>query len=130
VKFFLDNNLAPRHAKALHAIFEGEHQISHLRDQFAENAKDEDWLPKLIEQKDWIVISGDFRIFKNPHQRAIWENSSLVVFFLAKAWASLPLLEKHAKLSRYFPDIVEVAKKAKGGTGFEVKINGGIHELY
>jgi predicted nuclease of predicted toxin-antitoxin system len=40
LKLLLDHNLAPRIAKALNALFEGQHQIVALRDKFAVDTPD------------------------------------------------------------------------------------------
>lgn len=130
MKFFIDNNLAPKHAKALQALFEGEHQIIHLREMFPHNAKDEEWLPRLSEEGGWIIISGDLGIGRNPHQRAMWEQGNVVIFFLARGWAELELVVKHSKLTTAFPKIIEAAKKAKGGSGFQVRVNGSVEKVF
>jgi hypothetical protein len=32
----------------------------------ARNIPDEQWMPELSKQGDWVVVSGDTRIFKSP----------------------------------------------------------------
>jgi predicted nuclease of predicted toxin-antitoxin system len=41
MKFFLDNCLAIRHARALNEMLEPEHSFIHLQDKFPANTKDE-----------------------------------------------------------------------------------------
>src|SRR6266581_3339216 len=62
MRFFLDNCLAIRHARALNEMVKPEHTFTHLQDKFGPNAKDEDWIRALGREGDWIVISGDYRI--------------------------------------------------------------------
>lgn len=95
MKFFLDNCLAIRHARALNEMVKPEHSFTHLQEKFPPNAKDEEWICKLGEEGDWIIISGDYRIGKNAHERAAWHQSKLTVFFLNKGWTNLPPLQQH-----------------------------------
>jgi len=41
VRFFFDNNLAPKLAKSLHALVEPEHEVIHLKEKFKASASDE-----------------------------------------------------------------------------------------
>ncbi len=72
MRFFLDNNLPPKLAKSLNALVEPDHQIVHLKDRFAANTTDETWMSALASESDWIIISGDIRISKNPHEVEAW----------------------------------------------------------
>jgi PIN domain-containing protein len=67
VKFFFDNNLPPKLAKSLHLLVEPDHEVVHLKDRFSADAPDEEWITALAKQKDWIIVSGDLRIRRNPH---------------------------------------------------------------
>jgi predicted nuclease of predicted toxin-antitoxin system len=68
VKFFFDNNLAPRIAKALNILVSPEHQVIHLKDLFPADTDDVVWMEKLAKEKDLIIITGDLRIGKNPQE--------------------------------------------------------------
>lgn len=130
MKFFLDNCLAIRHARALNEMVKPEHSFTHLQEKFPPNAKDEDWIRKLGEEGGWIIISGDYRIGKNAHERAAWHQSKLTVFFLNKGWTNLPPLLQHSKLAIILDDIVKYASTAKQGSGFAVSVNGKIEQVY
>ena len=84
MRFFLDNCLPIRHARALNEMVKPEHTFTHLQDKFPANTADADWIRQLGREGDWIVISGDYRIGKNAHERAAWHQSGLTVFFLSK----------------------------------------------
>jgi hypothetical protein len=121
VKFFLDNNLCPAYAPALSSLSEREGCIvKHLSEKFDRNIRDEDWLPRLSREGDWIVVSGDLRIFKLPHLREAWNQSRLTTFFLAKGWLNRPFWEQAWWLVRWWPSIMNQASMIAPGYGFEV----------
>ena len=131
MKFFLDNCLAVRHARALHAIIEPDgHSVVHLRDKFAANKPDVEWLRELGREGGWIVISGDVRIVRSAHERAAWHESGLSVFFLKPGWTNIPPLEQHAKLAHSLQQILTTAERAKPGSGFTVSVHGKIEQIY
>ena len=126
---FLDNCLAPRHALSLQPLFAPEHHFEHLRDRFSPGVSDEEWLERLGLEGGWIVISGDDRIRRTPHEREAWRRSGLTVFFLAKGWMHLPLPAQHARLTLCMEDILETARRHPKGKGFVVTVRGKIEEL-
>ena len=66
MRFFLDNCLAIRHARALNEMVKPDHSFVHLQDKFPADTKDEDWIRRLGQEGDWIVISGHYCPVKNP----------------------------------------------------------------
>ena len=53
MKLLVDNDLPPRLAKALDAIFSPDDEIVSLRQKFGRaDLKDEDWIPKLGAEED------------------------------------------------------------------------------
>jgi predicted nuclease of predicted toxin-antitoxin system len=68
VKFFFDNNLAAKIAKGLNGFVSPEHQVVHLKEQFAANTDDAVWMAQLAQQEDWVIITADIRVGKNPHE--------------------------------------------------------------
>lgn len=131
MKFFLDNCLAVRHARALHAIIELDgHSVVHLRDKFAADKPDVEWLRELGREGGWIVISGDVRIVRSAHERAAWHASGLTVFFLKPGWTNIPPLEQHAKLAHSLQQILATAERAKPGSGFTVSVHGKMEQIY
>ena len=92
--------------------------------------KDEDWVRALVQEDEWIVISGDHRIDRNPHLRQAWRQSGLIVFFLSKAWTTIPPLQQHSKLALILSAIIERAQRAAPGSGFSISLNGKIEQIY
>jgi hypothetical protein len=85
VKVVIDENLSPALARALNALFDGEHEVVHIRDKFGPGVKDVDWIANLSAEGRWIVISGDTSIAKKKAEQAAFRNSRLIGFFLAHA---------------------------------------------
>lgn len=126
MKFFIDNCLPPRWAPALSALADpGQYSVKHLRDEFAANVTDIEWIKKLGEDGDWIILSGDVRITRNPHEREAWRRSGLTAFFLPKQWSDHRMWEKTWRIVRWWPRIIEQAKLVKPGAGFIVPLNFG-----
>lgn len=122
MRFFLDNCLSPQYAKALDALSEPDgHEVRHLRDLFEpRNIADEEWLSALSRKGDWVVVSGDMRIFKSPQLRQIWIDSRLTTFFLGRGWMNQSFWEQSWWLVRWWPHILDQAALVVRGTGFEV----------
>jgi predicted nuclease of predicted toxin-antitoxin system len=85
VKVLIDENLSPALAKALDALFGGEHEVEHIRIKFGPNVTDAEWIRRLSEEGHWVVISGDARIARRKTEQAAFRNSRLIGFFLAPA---------------------------------------------
>ena len=64
MKFFLDNNLAIRHARVLNEMVKPTHSFTHLLEKFSADTKDVEWIRKLGQEGRWVIISGDYRIGK------------------------------------------------------------------
>ena len=130
MKFFLDNNLAIRHARALNEMVKTTHSFTHLLDKFSADTKDEDWIGALGREGDWIIISGDYRIGKSVHERRAWHDSGLTAFFLKKGWTNISPLQQHSKLALLVEDIISLAQCSARGSGFLISINGKIDSAY
>lgn len=85
MKIIIDENLSPALARALNALFDGEHQVVHIRDRFGPSVKDVDWIGSLSAEGRWIIISGDTNIARKKAEQAAFRNSRLIGFFLAHA---------------------------------------------
>ena len=88
-RFFLDNCLSPRFARALRELAEPQgFEIVHHGERFERNAPDADWLHALGVDGGWIIVSGDPRITRSKVERSAWQESGLTAFFFAGGWSS------------------------------------------
>ncbi len=124
MRFFVDNNISVKVARALNCLVEPNHQVVHLREKYSPNIKDVDWMTKLAGEVDWIILSGDTNISRNPHEIAAWKAAGHTIFFLKSGWMHLQGFEQASKLFHRFPDILKLAQKAKKGSGYIVPVTG------
>lgn len=122
MKFFLDNCLSPYQARALHSLCEMEgHEVVHLMEEFPRrDVPDDVWLPELARRGDWIVVSGDMRIFKSRQLKQVWLDARLTTFFLGKGWMNQAFWEQAWWLVRWWPHILRQARLVERGTTVEV----------
>ena len=88
MKFFLDNNLSPKVAKALDALFGDEHSVVHLREKFAANTLDVEWISQLAKEGNWAIVSRDRFTKNNNLEKEALRRSGLIVFTLTKSWGN------------------------------------------
>jgi len=128
LKFFFDNNLAAKIAKGLNGFVSPDHQVMHLKEQFAANTDDAVWMTQLAQQEDWVIITADVRIGKNPHEIEAWKHAGHTIFFLKPGWLKMKFWDQAHKFVKAFPEIIETAARARRGSAFLVTVNGKIEE--
>jgi predicted nuclease of predicted toxin-antitoxin system len=129
VKVIIDENLSPALARALNALFDGEHQVVHIRDKFGPSVKDVDWIGGLSAEGRWIIISGDANIARKKAEQAAFRNSRLIGFFLAHALNASKITKQMQRLLALWEDIETVAVRVAGGAMYELPIKGKIRQL-
>lgn len=82
MKVIIDENLSLALARALNALFLGEHEVVHIREKFGPSVKDADWIARLSTEGRWIVISGDARIAKRKTEQAAFSQFASHRLFL------------------------------------------------
>jgi hypothetical protein len=120
VKFFFDNNLSPRIARALGKLFKKEHEFAALRDKFPPNIADVDWIAALGKEGQWIVISGERRITKNKSEQSAFRHSKLIGLFMAPALSKATVIKQAERLLALWPTIETIGKTIQGGAMFEL----------
>jgi hypothetical protein len=125
VRFFLDNCSAPVYAEVLKLLAKQQgYPIVHLREKFAPNTKDPDWIRALADEEDWVIVSGDPRITRGKAEREAWRESRITAFFFGHGWSSRSYWHQAEDLVRWWPKIVLEAEKAPRGKGFLIPLNG------
>jgi hypothetical protein len=118
VKVLIDENLPPALAKALHALFNGDHEVVHLRARFGPGVSDREWIEELSAEGLWIVISGDRRITRNRVEYAAFRKSRLVGFFLSKGLYKAPLIKQMERILALWGAIEAQSGLVAGGAMF------------
>lgn len=129
MKVFFDENLSPVLAKALNALFAGEHDVIHIRERFGPSVEDREWIEQMSADGKWIVISGDRRIFRSRATQSAFRHSRLIGFFLAPALNAARVTAQMQRLLALWEDIEAIAKSVAGGAMYEVPIKGKIRQL-
>jgi hypothetical protein len=88
-RVYIDENLPAQIARGLNKLQQpqnardGMHiEILSIKDVFGEGAKDEDWIPK-VGKMNGIVITKDYRIQSIKHQRELYKEHGLGIFFFS-----------------------------------------------
>lgn len=124
MKLFVDENLPPPLARGLSALFDGDHEVICHRDKFGSRCRlDEEWIPELGREGDWVVLSGDMNIARKRPQRELFFRSNLVGFFPRAAVMELPLAKKAARILSVWERMVGIARDVRPGV-FELQQRG------
>lgn len=122
MKVLVDEHLPPALAHSLHALFDGEHQIEHVRDKFGTGVTDIKWIETLNADGRWVVISADRRITRNRAEYTAFRQSKLIGFFMSKSVYKSPLVKQTARILLLWDGICEIAERVEGGAMFELPI--------
>src|ERR1700754_2418546 len=117
MKYFFDNNLSNHLAQAIGELCKVEDSVDtvvHLRDKFAANARDHDWIASLADEGHWIVLSQD-SLRKNDLERTALRESGLNVFVLHRQWAQRRHWDKAQNLVKWWPAILEQSRRIRAG---------------
>ena len=135
MKFFFDTSISHRVVDALLALQTdlpgklSNVEIVHHRQRFPDNLNDYDWLNTLVIEGGWIVVSADPRITTNPLEKKIWREKPIVLFVLEKGWKGQKLWDRAWRIVKVWPQITEIARKAKQGSAYKITVNGKITKL-
>lgn len=128
MRFFFDNNLSPKLARSLDVLVRPEHQVVHLKEKFSADASDVVWMRSLAKEPDWVIVSGDLKIRRNPHEIKAWQEAGHTTFFLKKGWIDLTFWDQAWKFAKVFPDMIEKASRTNKGSAFFITPNAKIED--
>jgi hypothetical protein len=131
VKFLLDHNLAPNLARALALLVDASDHVSCLSDLGWQALDDEEWIPRLAADGDWIILTCDLDIVRNPYRQRVFRQAGLTAFFLLEAWSkgTVKGTEIAQRLLRLWPEITHLAATHRSGTCFAVPYRGRIRRF-
>lgn len=129
MNFFFDNNLAPKLAHGLDQMAEPDHRVIHLKDRFPGNTEDVAWMQALANERDFVIVTADVRIRRNPHEVNAWLEAGHTIFFLKPGWTDLTFWEQANKFTKCFPALIKEAESAQRGSAFAVSVNGKVERL-
>jgi len=122
LKVLIDENLPPALARALEAIFAGQHKVLHLRQKFGAGVTDIEWISTLNQEGNWIVISGDRRITRNKAEYHAFRNSKLIGFFLSPALHKAKSIKQLERILALWENLEKLCATVGGGAMFEMPI--------
>lgn len=124
MRLLFDHNLSPRIARALAALFSGDHEMVALRERFHPAASDIEWITALDRDEGWAVLTQDLRIRTRPHERLALDRARIVFFFMDGAWRKFDVAETAARLIRLVPKMSAQVELTERGR-FDLPINAG-----
>ncbi len=121
--FFIDENLSPNLAKALHYIAQlctEKHSVIHAREfNGRPGVPDQEWLERLQQEGNWVILSKD-RFKKGDREKLAFECAGLTIINLGKDWNRSKGLETAIQLVRWWPTISKKVMQANGPMLYEL----------
>ena len=124
MRFFFDNHLAPKLARGLHEFVRPDHEVVHLKDMFPGGTEDENWMRGLVGEANWVIVTADINIGKNPHEIRAWQEVGHIIVFLKSGWINFSFWTQAYKFTKCFPAIIDRVLEARAGDSFVVTVNG------
>lgn len=128
MKVFFDNCTPPLLASTLHGFIQHYgHSAWHIKDLSGlprgRHSADIDWISYLRQQPDnWIFVSGDGRILRNPAERAALRSAGLHGFILAPAYQKTPMNQVAATIVWKWPEVLQVTSLLEPPSMHEIPI--------
>lgn len=125
MNFFVDNNLPPALARALHELSAHEQpaygtvQVVPLRAKFDVATPDSQWMAELAKERGWFVISLD-RFKKGNLEREALRASGLTVYRLEHAWTQHRFWDQSHNLVRWWPVVLQHAFRVTSAAVWKV----------
>ena len=135
MRFYFDRTQSPYLARAAGEVltFLG-HKFEHSRGRYPErDPGDIAWMGELGREGNWVVITGDDAIRRNPAERRAWREMRLTTFFLQPAWMGARMEEQAWRLLRWLPRLIDIARSETIGTGLSVPLRwhgGALQRVY
>jgi len=134
LRIYFDRTQSPYVARAAGEIltFLG-HTFEHARRKYERDPGDIVWMGDLARDGDWIVVTADDSIRRNPAERQAWINMGQTPFFMQPTWMKVPCEEQAWRLLRWLPRLLSHASTERCGTGLSLPLRwqeGRLRRLY
>jgi len=119
-KIYIDENFPRQLADGLNKLIQPQNkkdkmdfEVLSIKEEFGEGVKDEDWIPK-VGQENGIVITQDFRIQTQKHQKELYIKSGVgILFFNPPSNGGFAYWDMVKQLVNRWDEIKQIAKKNK-----------------
>ncbi len=119
-KIYIDENLPHQLAKGLNELQKPQNcrdgieiEVLHIKEVFGEGEQDEDWIPK-VGSETGIVITQDFRIQTQRHQKELYLKNGVGILFLKPPSNNgFTYWEMVKKIVKEWENIKQIIKKNK-----------------
>ena len=123
--FFFDNNFSPVVPAILQLLG---HAAIHLRDHFAQDDSDEDWLP-LVAERGWLLVTADQNLWRRPAQRQLLDHCHLTSIFVRKTVHRWGLRQKVIWFIKHWESVEAKMPDASSGALYEMQANGKLRPM-
>jgi hypothetical protein len=124
VRFYFDRTQSSYLARAAGEVlaFLG-HTFEHSRRRYPDrDPGDIAWMGELAAERNWVVVTGDEAIRRNPAERRAWREMRLTTFFLRPAWTHTRMEEQAWRLLRWLLRLIHLVGSEVVGTGLSVPL--------
>jgi hypothetical protein len=126
VRLFLDNCTSPALAATLNGFLTHRNGLAqHIADMpCGRDASDPEWIEMLrASGEEWIVLTGDGRLRKNPAERLAFRAARLKGFVLNPGYHKTPLNQVASFLLGRLPEIEQLARLTAAPFLYEIPMS-------
>jgi hypothetical protein len=128
LRIAFDENIPPAMARIFKILMEEKQFLALSKDLIIESARDYTpkrgdsdyivnndvpWLRRFAAAEGRVVISGDTRMAKEPHERLALVECGFITIFFDSAWNNWKFHRKCALLMNWWPSVIKVVKSAR-----------------
>lgn len=125
MKFFFDNNLSPKLPQILQVL---DVEAVHLRDRFAPDTKDVDWIP-VAGSEGWVLVTADDHLRTRVAERRALEQNGVTTIFLPRRFLDRGLWKQAEYIVRYWPLFQSALEQLRTGSQVRATEHGKIERL-
>ncbi|MGH7146236.1 MAG: hypothetical protein ACREJ2_19140 [Planctomycetota bacterium] len=124
MKLLVDNNLAPRLARAMNLIVNDDgHFVQPVKDKIKGSPSDIEIAHELAKEPGWALLTEDKNILKTPSELTAFMEGNITIFVFNKNWSSSSNWEKLGHTIKAWPTILSLYEDLpldKKGAAFEI----------